>query len=729
MASRERLETALINADKAGDNEAARVLAQELQALDDTTLLDEFAGVGETALSIGSGFAAEVGGGVAGALTAIPEAAFNLGAQAFEGEPLSSPSLPRSIQVQESISDFLQYDPRTTAGKRNLEAIAGSEVMQGIAKASQAVEQKILDMGVDTDSGPVKTALAVAFPTMAFELIGAGIPGRVGKGVGRVADQEAAKADALGAEIEAAREPLRSDTPVSDEGLEQVSQALQEQTPEQVTELVRADPEFYKASEQLGINTEPLASFASQNPQFRAVEQGLASIPASLLDTQSKAYITDVSQAADNLIERYGGTVDKAELSLRFRDESIRAIDDIYQAESDLYDVIDQSLPKSTRVNPQNILGFLDKKIRDAGGMKKFKTQNPRLAKMYRQLRPKTTRDNAPDLIGMGTTGRTTTELPTYDVLNDIRKEIGQQLGRRGDTSFRSTETGLLKILYSNLKQDQNAVAASNNLADSIRSSDALTIQRKQIEDNLSTLLGKDLSKDLMPTIEGAVKGLAKGRVENWRRTIEAVPENYRSEVVVSALNDVFKGTGAHDKAFNPTKFVNFMENLNRSPETKNLLYRELPEGGRRSLDNLYTISKGISLALGDRIPTGRIAAFFDNQDGVLRKLMEGGVNIAATKMAGPLGGIATSELLKQSTDAAKATANMLASPTFQKLIRNAVTEGTIEGGEISRKVERLEKQLEKTKRYREWSDTLSDSAEAKLSSIGFVNYLLSEEE
>ena len=526
----------------------------------------------------------------------------------------------------------------------------------------------------------------------------------------------------------------QSDLPIAptEEGMAQVSQRLKTGTPEEIALDVSPDPSFYKASDELGINTEPLASFASQNPQYRAIEQGLASFPASQLDTQAKAYIADVAQSADDLITRYGGTLDKAELSSRFQEDSLRTIDDIYDAESQLYDAIDASLPGQTRVKPDNILSFIESKISKSGGIKAFAKQNPRLMKMYNQLKPKTGGKPKMDVV-MGAKAQSAIN-PTYEVLNDIRREVGQQLGRKGDTSFKNTETGLLKAIYGRLKEDQNSIARTLENGEALlKQADAHTIQRKQLEDNLSTLLGKKLQKDLMPVLGKAIKGLAPatGRVDfkTFKNTINAIPEKFRAEAMVSALNDIFRGASVDGQAFDATQFTKFMNQLDRSPESKALLYNTLPTGAAKSLDNLRKVAKGISVAQADRVTTGRISAMFDENDGLLKKLMKSGVSLAATKMAGPLAGMGVGELLKNASDSAKSTNTLLASPAFQATIRSAVSEGVIEGGKASRKLQLQETALAKSKAYKDWSKTLDESASAKLTSLGIVGYLLSSED
>lgn len=685
------------------------------------SLGEKIVGAAEVVGTMATGLPADIAGGAAGVMRGTVGGVESL----LQGEDFSTGFGKAGAEAVQATKDIVGYEPQTEAGKEYMNILSEFYPIKKIGEIAQAYEQKMLDMGQAADAGALRTSLAVAGPIAFLDFVGGKIPGQAAK----IPAKAAAKADVEAADLQKQLEPPAAEP--TDTGIEGVAQLAQKGTPEELALAVNPDADFYKASDELGINTEPLASFASQNPQYRAVEQGLASIPASQLDIQSRQYISDVSQAADNMIEKYGGTLDKAELSTRFQDDMIRTIDDIYESESKVYDSIQAALPGRTRVQPTNILSFIDQKVAASGGWEAFAKQNPRLAKMYRQLKPKTkSKKGAFDFV----TGREkvikTTEQPTYEVLNDIRREIGQQLGRKGDTSFKSTETGLLKAIYGRLKEDQNAAAMKlDNGQQLIESADGLTIQRKQLEDNMTTLLGKNLQKDLMPEVGAAIKGLAKGNITKFQETVNAIPKKYRQEVMVSALNDIFRGMGAHNKAFDPTQFTKFMNELNRSPATKKLLYSNLPKGAPQAVESLAKVSKGISVALGDRVPTGRVAAFFDDNDGFLRKLMAGGATLAASKAGGPLGGMAVSELLKQSTDAAKSTGDLLASPGFQKVIRSAVKDGVSEGLDITRKTLALEKALEKSAKYKRWARTLDESSAAQLASMGFVNYLLTQED
>lgn len=627
----------------------------------------------------------------------------------------------QGVRAIEATREALTFNPRTEEGKRNLESIASSDVVKAIGGAISSVEKTLGDAGFDL-AGPVGGAIATAIPTAILEATGLLIPAVAGKVIQKVAKKAEVKGARLAEEVEEIRAPK-----TAEEGLAQVTETIKTGSPEDVARVIEPDPEFFKAADELNINVEPLASFGSQNPQFRAVEQGLASIPASQLDAQGKAFIGEVSQKADNLITEYGGTLDKAELSDRFRSESISAIDDLAIKADDLYETLSVKIPASSRIEAPNTVNFILQKAQDLGGRKELP---PVLNRVLRQLetKEKVGVSKIIKVTGKPFPGEVDRTIPTYGRLNLTRREIGQAINR-GTGPFKDQETGLLKAIYSRLRQDQDVVAGNFGATDVADSANGLIRQRKHLEDNLAKLLGKDLEGSILPKVGQALKRLSKGDIQKWDSLMGRIPKPIRQEIVVTSLNDIFKGTGVQAQALNPTQFTKFMDDLDRSPATKNRLLKELPPESIKALENLRTVSKGISIALQDRIPTGRIAAFFEDNDGFLRRMMGKALVLGITAKAGPLAASAASEFINQSTDGAKTAAAVLSSTQFQNIIRTAVRDGVTEGAEISNKLKKSENAFEKSKLFNRWSKALSEDDRAKLASVGTITYLLKDQE
>ena len=532
-------------------------------------------------------------------------------------------------------------------------------------------------------------------------------------------------AQTQGTQLAKQADDLKTSAQPAEEGLKEVAEAVRKAKPEEVAQIAQPDPKFFQAVDELNINVEPLASFASQNPQFRALEQGLASIPASQLDAQSKNFIAATSQKADDLIIEYGGTLDKAALSDRFRQESTATIDDLAKKADDLYETLKLRIPPSTRVDAPNTTAFINQKAAELGGRKELPAM---LNRVLRQLET-TTKQGKPlgkDVVtGKERFAEDIINQPTHERLNQTRKEVGQALNKRSGP-FKDQETGLLKAMYKRLRNDQDAIAINQGAGDVSEAANAMIRQRKQMEDNLSKLLGRDLQGSILPVVGQSLKRLAKGDIQKWDSTMNRIPSKaMRQEIVVSALNDIFKGNNVQGRALNPTQFTKFMNDLDAQPAIKSRLFKELPEDSIKALENLRIVSRGISTALQDKIPTGRIAAFFDDQDGFLRRMMGKAISTAVTLKAGPLAGSAANEFINQTSGGAKTAGAVLASPQFQNIIRTAVREGVTEGNQISSKLLNAEKAFQRNKLFTRWANSLPEIEKAELQRAGTISYLL----
>ena len=693
----------------------------------------------EPVATIASALGSTVAGGLAGTAQALnPFADEGAGGRTAEAIQQAGTFIPRTEagraglkavgDVVQGAIDIANYPVSGIGGL--LEAISG----QGIEQAIETM-QSIRDKGTsktfgqrvfeETDS-PAAGAIAETAPEALLNAVGLGLGSKAGAGVRAAEIAKNSKAQAALTEIENALKTGKA----TEEGAEKVAEVLKTGTPEEVASIVKADPDFYLAADELGINTEPLAGFASKNPQFRDVEAALRKVPGSVLEPQAINFIEDTSKAADRLIEQYGGSIDKAQLGLDFKNSSLKNIDDLADQADMVYGMVREIIPQGARFEAPDTVAFLN-------DLKEKGTLTPELSKMLKDLSPveKTTKGKRmmnPATGKITDTGTTETILPTYAKIDQLRKEVYQGK-RKLSGPFKNVETGLNKKIYSLLIKDQDVIAkATQGGAEITDIGKGLVKQRKQLEDNLTTLLGKDLNKALNVTVAGAIKGLEKGQIDQFNAVINAIPKAQRQEVVLSAMNDVFKGSGVNQTALSPTGFTKWYKTINRSPATKKAIFGALPKESRRAIDNLFKVSEGISRSLGQTTPTGRIATMFDNETGFIRKMV-GRAAIPAVGFAtgSPVASAATNAIMsfmRQSTDGAKAAANLMAAPEFQNIIRNSVRDGVVDGGVITKELLNAQARLEKTKKYQKWAETLTGKDRDKLAS-GLIGYLFTDKE
>ncbi len=675
---------------------------------------------------------------------------FNLIGSGFAGigKAISTGNLDEAANLVKEVqrASQQQFSPETETGKAGLDMLTSilspiekvistglsgtaglvdvalnpiSNIRQGFEPAKQTV-RNVRDQGLGPSAGQQALG-ATGSPALATLTEVAPAAGEfvVGGLLGRTANRaKTASAQAKTAEAQKALDDL-SNGVMKDTTVQDVAQTIKTGNADDIAAIVDADPEFFRAADELGISTEPLASFASKNPQFRDVEQALATVPGNILDPQAKAFIAEVSQKADDLITQYGGTTDKAQLGLDFKADSLKSVDDLFQQADDAYGSLRQLIPTTDRFDAPNTVDFIRQKAVEFGGVEQLP---PKLRSIFSSLK------------GTQVGKSVVTIPPTLGKIDQIRKEIGQAIGK-GSGPFKDVETGLNKALYARLTRDQDAIAESIG-GDAIAVSDAgksLVKQRKQIEDNLQVLLGKDLNKALNVTVGGAIKNLSKGEVDKFNVIMNAIPPHRRGEVAISAMNDVFKGTGVNQQALNPTQFVKWYQTINRSPAASKALFGALPEGSKKAIDNLFEVSRGVSRALGQKTPTGRINALFNEETGFIRRMVGRSLApLTAVATGSPTASVmasgAAEMLIKQSTNGARAASDLMGSPQFQNIIRQSVKEGVIDGAKASEALKRAEKSLMKTKRYEKWANAIIKDDTAALSG-GLLTYLFEQEQ
>lgn len=673
---------------------------------------DVAAGVGETALAFGSGAVGEVAGGLTG-----------LGTLALTGDSQAAEA------VRAGVSDQISYAPRTESGQRLTRDIATSAPVQAVAGAAEALEEGAGEGAYSATGSPAAAAIASAAPAAAAQYLGVKIPGVKGSGVipreaGRLMRQRAGAADARAADIQAEEDALRSQRP-TEQGVQQVADEMTRRRPN-LAPVAEFDPAVVKAAQELGFEEIP-ASVAAGNAQFRAIAQGLSSVTGSRAEAQYGEFLEALANKADDLIEEGGGSLDKPALSMRYRDESNRVIDALGAQEDALYKRIDYLVPKGERIELPGLKGFIDKQISEYGSVADMPPILKRVHNLVYGKHQGQWRERHP-------TSKLLPESKTYQSFSQLRKEVGQALNRKSGP-FKDSETGLLKMVYGAMKPVQMDVARKFGAVDLQQGADALTIKRKAVEDTMVDALGKDLSKDLMPQVSAKITGLPKGNVTKFNQFIEGVPEKMRQEVVVSALNDLLRGTGADQKGFGAARFVGFMNDLNRSPVAKNALYKYLPPATRSSLDNLSKVAAGVYKANKDTIKTGKIAQFFPENSAWWANMLTGltsGLRMKLGAMGGrlaeaPVAALdeAVKVLLNNKEPASRKANQFIASPEFQEVIKSAIRDGVAQGQAMSRRTQQLEKLAERSARYRRWADTLEGNAAARLASAGLVGYLL----
>lgn len=673
-------------------------------------------GVGEAASAIGTGLAGQIAGGWSGLGSLASGGTAEEAAQAVERTQESIQTVPetetgqRYLQnvgdVFEGLSQVAKYYPAKLASV--LSAPFSEKTMEEINTMlmETPASQVAGDVAYDVTGSPLAGALAQGVTEVGADLIPAG--GAVNMTRGGIRQAAGRAARSVDDRITDVARAGGGQAPVKrgasgENAVQRTAQTVQRATPEEMAAMVNADPKILQAIESLEIDADPIYSQISRNPQYREVEGGLRSMPGSELNAQAIRFIDATKRKADELIESFGGVRDKALLSQQFEADSLSAIDDLAESANQIYGQIDQTLMKSERAVPQSTVEFLYSKSDELGGVENLQ---PKFRRLLKDLE----------------------EDPTIGLIDQRRKDMGQAAFKNAGL-FKDAEEGFAKAVYGRLTDDMNTVLDDIGLKELSDQGKSLVIERKTLENNLQELLGKKLQKDLSTVVGGATKGLASGRVKEFTNTINRIPKEYRQKAVVTALNDVFRGRGQGMDSFNANDYLKFWNELQRNPRARTALFKELPKGSRGALAGLAEIAKGINQADRTVITTGRIQSFFEPNTGLVSKMLGNvGRTLAASK-AGPAGSAmynAVSDLLSQSTSPAKRTAELIATPQFQSVVKKAIDERIQKPAQASEALKKAEKKLAQTRQYQEWVSSLAESDKIP-ATAGFLTFLLTE--
>lgn len=483
-------------------------------------------------------------------------------------------------------------------------------------------------------------------------------------------------------------------------------------TLENLASEVNPDQRILDAADRLGVREKLIPSQYSGSQSYREIEQGLASIPGSQLNAQQKEASAAVAQQADDLITQYGGTVDKSALSDRFKQQGLNTIETLGKQSDDLYDQVNAAIPAATKTAPTSTISYLNAKIADLGDRALLSPAE------RRTLGSLTRTDDAGNPIA-----------PNYAALDHLRKQVGSGLRNAGP--FKDAESGSLKRLYAALSDDQQRTAEAAGVGQLFATAKSLVAQRKQVEDGLHQVIGKDLRGALASAMGGSLKQLGNGNFKDFDRLIAQVPVGMRQEAVLSSLNDVFTAGSREQKKLNAPGFVDWYASLQRNDAARQRLQKYLPIGASQKLDDIATVAKGMRDASRERITTGRISALlenFANEDGMLGKLWDVGKKVGVAEGitssigipgAGTLA-VLGNVLAKPKTPIAEAAGDLLASQRF----KDAVNATARSGGTAAANVKAREKQMMRTAVYKKWVSALGKESAARVALVGPMAYL-----
>ncbi|NMV36917.1 hypothetical protein [Ralstonia insidiosa] len=466
---------------------------------------------------------------------------------------------------------------------------------------------------------------------------------------------------------------------------------LDKQTARQVLATQGApDAETLASAKRLGIEDNLQADHLTANQAYRELAQAIKSTPGSLARAEEMQGLQAVGQRAMQIIDAAGGSRDLSQLSSQIKGELMTTQQQLEQKAEGLYNALKQDVPSQTPAAAQNVLGFVEQRAADLGGAKNLSPIEKMIqAKLAPKEVPMTINGQQvrPSDVGMPTQY----QQPTYTLLDDVRKAIGAGLRNQGP--FKDADSGLLKALYANISEDQrSALSGVPGALEKFDAARAAVQMRKSVEDDLTSLFGKQLGDSVVGKLGTAMSALPKGDETKLIELLKSVPAGMRQQVTASGLAYAF-GKATKNGELNFKAFADWMDGLKKNSAAFNAVMGNLPADTRTQLLDLAKVSRGISDATRESITTGRIMAareelnaHADNMVGkVMNKAREAAVghvgtaiSAGAAHVAGPVGAglshAVISALSRGKPDVMKAADELIASPEFQQLAKEGTT-------------------------------------------------------
>jgi hypothetical protein len=439
------------------------------------------------------------------------------------------------------------------------------------------------------------------------------------------------------------------------------------------------DPKVLAAAKRLGIDEFLQPDHVTTNQVYRELAQAVKSIPGSEARQAEMKGLEQVGKRASDLIDEIGGTKDFSTLNTKIQVALQQQVDDLAAKSNKIYDdVLNKTIPKRVEVNAENILNFIRTRAEDLGG---FQNLSPMEKEIFGKLAPRKVKVDGVEV----------EKLPTYTLLDDVRKDIGSAY--KGTGPFKDADRGQLDQLYGRLSQDQLSVAAKFGVDDALKEANSLVKIRKGVEQDMTSLFGKQLHQSMVSKLDKSFKALTKGDEKQLIALLKSVPEDMRSEVVASGMKTAF-GRASMDRPISFNDYATFYQGLLQNKQAYAAIMSNLPQESRKQLSDLYRVSNSIAKASRERIQTGRLTAVTDqlkDADSLI-----GGIIGLAQKSAGvatletgaravglPGAGVALwaiSGLGKDKTSRQKVADAVLSSPELLRASR-LVAEGQAEAG------------------------------------------------
>ena len=463
-----------------------------------------------------------------------------------------------------------------------------------------------------------------------------------------------------------------------------------------LAEMAQINPDAKAAAERLGI--EVPADVFSDNPQVRAAIGLTRSLTGGEAEAAWRTAVSNAVDQADNIMRDFDaqfveGAVSPGTVSQRVKDSLTKARSDLNAEASAIYKRVDDSVPKQTPVQMDNLFRELTAIAGEVGegGMTAQEKK----------------------LLGLIQSGEVAGGDITYGRLIREKNLIGKAL-KREESPYGSLDEATLKRLYAALATDQLdnvGRIGGEELRSELRGANLIYAKERALGERIVNAFGRDLEGGIANKMRAAITGAAKGDPGEFARLMKAVPADLRKEVVATALTAAARSArGAEKGGFGFSEFADLYPKLRANPQVYKQIVETLGPKASDTLRDLYQVSKRITDARANVLTTGKAnQALVEslNAEGILARIMDSTTAKRAVGAMAGLGGPITGAVMpdimqamsKGNPDAVRAAGKMFASPEFQAVLTEAATQPEVTERAINRAVS--------SQRFRDFAKTI----------------------
>jgi len=503
-------------------------------------------------------------------------------------------------------------------------------------------------------------------------------------------------------------ETFRVDIQPENKTLQQISDDFDKQNERNLIDQIKPDPEIAQSARDLGVDLNP--SHYSTSQAFIQMEQGLKSKPSSELGRLEIEAIEKLGDEADKLIVDMGGSIDKGIFNQSIKTKFENKIAELENKATKAYSKVNEKIPRPVKVAPETSRLYIQGRLEDLGGdvglLGKSEKQLARITGLPRK---------EPVSLDVEDVGLPT---PTYGALDQVRRNVGEALGKKSGP-YRDDEERILNQVYGALSNDQQGVADAFGVGADYQLGRNLVKTRKEIEQRSVTLFGNKLEGSILPKLATAAKNLTKADVSNFNKIMKAIPVNQRQATAATMLNSLFTN---NLRTAGPlgSGFVGAFKSLNRNPSMKKAIFDALPEEALKRFDDIGRVTTGIfrSKALQNNSGTANAILAALDDSSIVNRVLSSKRLFSPFSETGRAVRFTTAVLKKIVPPKTQRASDLLTSPAFRKSLEDAALGRAVAAENITR-----------TRTFREWfkDQTLPD--QKQIAAIGFVPWLLSEEE